>query len=162
MNRARISVRALAALAVLATSVALLGGCAQKAAPQPQSTDPLAGVTAAPLTQMTPAEKASSIATSFPIQVPVAAGEVRRGEAQSPSAWVYQVVVPGDVKSVQRWYLDVYSGSEWRVISRTADSLQLQKVRAQSHLRFEPVSGDKPKTLVTAGVGVGTQVLQTQ
>jgi hypothetical protein len=153
---------ALLALVALVAFVTLLGGCASKVAPPSQSADSLDGVTRAPLTQMTPAEKTGKIASSFPIQIPVPAGEVQRGEAQSASAWVYQIVVPGDVKSVQRWYLDVYAGSEWIVLSRTASAMDLHKNRAQTRLRFEPVSGTEPKTRVTAEVGVGTQVLETQ
>lgn len=152
---------AVLALVALVASIALLGGCASK--PAPPSGDSLDGVAPAPLTQMTPAEKTSKIASSFPMQIPVPAGDVQRGEAQGGSAWVYEIVVSGDVKSVQRWYLDVYSGSEWTVLARTDTTLDLQKNRAQSQLRFEGVrGGESPKTRVTAGIGVGTQVLETQ
>jgi hypothetical protein len=149
-------------LVALVASVTLLGGCSPKPTPPSQSADSLDGVAPAPLTQMTPAEKASNIAPSFPMQIPVPSGDVQRGEAQGTTAWVYQIVVPSDAKSVQRWYLDVYSGSEWTVLSRTASAMDLQKNRAQTRLRFEPVPGNEPKTRVTAEVGVGTQVLQTQ
>jgi hypothetical protein len=149
-------------LVALVASVTLLGGCSQKAASPSQSADSLDGVAPAPLTQMTPAEKTSKIASSFPMQVPVPEGDVQRGEAQGGSAWVYEIVVSGDVKSVQRWYLDVYAGSEWTVLARTDTVLDLQKNRAQTQLRFEGVrGGEQPKTRVTAGIGVGTPVLET-
>ena len=67
-----------------------------------------ASTAAAPLALMTAEEKVSQIATSFPIQVPVAAGSVVRGEAQGDSAWVYQIIVPGSVARVQAWYLQAY------------------------------------------------------
>jgi hypothetical protein len=159
MSRPRAAVLALVALVA---SVSLLGGCSLKAVPSSPSADSLDGVAPAPLTQMTPAEKTSRIASSFPMQIPVPEGDVERGEAQGGSAWVYEVVVSGDVKSVQRWYLDVYAGSEWTVLSRSDTVIDLQKNRAQSQLRFEPVSGGEPKTRVTAGIGVGTPVLETQ
>lgn len=159
MPRPRAAVLALVALVALGT---MLSGCSPKAATLSQPADSLDGVAPAPLTQMTPAEKTSKIASSFPMQIPVPVGDVVRGEAQGGSAWVYEVVVSGDVKSVQRWYLDVYSGSEWTVLSRTDTVLDLQKNRAQSQLRFEGVRGGEPKTRVTAGIGVGTPVLQTQ
>lgn len=159
MSRPRFAILVLVALMA---SVSLLSGCSPRVASPSRPTDSLAGVAPAPLTQMTPAEKASKIASSFPMQIPVPAGDVLRGEAQGGSAWVYEVVVSGDAKSVQRWYLDVYSASEWTVLSRTDKALDLQKNRAQSQLRFEGVRGGEPKTRVTAGIGVGTQVLQTQ
>jgi hypothetical protein len=72
--------RALATLSTLVLAGVLgvvLGGCARQAAEVPsQTSDPLAGATAAPLAQMTPADKTSKIATSFPVQVPVPVGRV--------------------------------------------------------------------------------------
>jgi hypothetical protein len=159
--------RILLAVAALAVLGGLLGGCASKASPQaaapvaPQSAaDALQAAVPAKLTQMTPDEKASKIASSFPIQVPVPQGEVQRGEQQSGGAWVYQIVVPGTPAEVQRWYYDVYSSSEWVMQKHNATSMVLTKNRAASNLTFEAV--DEARTRVTASVGVGVQILQTQ
>lgn len=150
------------AAAALVLVAGLLGGCSHAVTRPAASADPLAVAKAAPLTQMTPADKRSKIATSFPMQVPVPAGDVLRGEAQGPSAWDYQLVVTGDVTSVERWYFDVYRGSEWALVSHSTTMLALQKNRAQTQLKFEAVSGSTPKTRITGAVGVGTPVLQTQ
>lgn len=150
----------LAAL-LLVVSAGLLGGCSG-AKTSSESSDPLASAVPAKLTMMTPAEKTSQIATSFPMQVPVPVGTVERGQAQGPTAWDYTIVVPGDVTAVERWYFDVYSGAEWTVVSRSADSMALQKNRAQTQLRFTAVEGKLSKTRIVAAVGIGTQVLQTQ
>jgi len=159
MAHRRPGVATVTLLALLVGAV-LLGGCAGKTASSvPGATAP----PAAPLMQMTPAEKTSQIATSFPRQVPVAAGEVTRGEAQGDSAWVYEVVVPGSVNAVRRWYIKAYSNAEWTLTASDENATSLQKNAAQTRLQFEAVGGgSSPRTRVTAAVGVGTPVLQTQ
>ena len=144
------------AVAMLVSAAGLLGGCARAK----QSADSATSI--ARLTQMTPAEKTSQIASNFPMQIPVPAGQVERGEAQGRTAWDYTIVVPGSVDAVERWYISVYSGAEWTVVSQTPSSLSLQKNRAQTQLQFDAVDGRSPKTRITAAVGVGTQVLQPQ
>ena len=119
-------------------------------------------MTAAKLTQMTPAEKTATIAPNFPIQVPVPAGDVQRGEAQGGGAWIYELVVPGSLGSVERWYYDVYTASEWTLKSRTANQLTFVKGTAASQFTFESVVGASTSTKVTASIGGGTQILQTQ
>lgn len=157
----------LAALA-LATVVAVLGGC-KSSLPEPttsgapaQTVPSLWNVVPAKLTQMTPAEKSSKIASGFPMQVPVPVGDLQRGDAQGQSAWDYVLVVPGSLESVMRWYMDAYLSAEWTVSSRSAKVLTLQKNDAQTQLRFETVAGSPAKTKVTASVGIGTPILQTQ
>lgn len=151
---------AIVTILVLLLATASAGGCASSAAKT--ATDPLDTVATANLTQMTPSEKKGLIAPSFPVQVPVAKGIVQKGEAQSAGAWDYVVIVPGEVYSVERWYLRTYVDSEWTVVSRQATELSLQKNNAQSRIEFEKVAGSPGQTKVTAAVGVGTQVLGTQ
>jgi hypothetical protein len=153
---------AITAVVALLLGTALLGGCARKSAVAQPPVDPVANATPAGLAQMTPAQKRSRIASDFPMQVPVPVGTVQRGEAQNAGAWDYVIVVPGDVYSVQRWYLQVYANSEWAVVSRTASEVSLQKNNAQSHLQFESAGTSPATTKVTAAVGVGTQVLGTR
>jgi hypothetical protein len=155
--------RQLSALGLLALVLAagLLGACGTKAPTAPTSKAPDTSVAA--LTQMTPAEKTSQIATSFPIQVPVAAGAVVRAEAQGDSAWVYQIIVSGEVAPVRNWYRQMYGNANWAVVREGDNELTLQKGSAETRLQFESVdNGNEARTQVTAAVGVGTPVLQTQ
>jgi hypothetical protein len=145
----------------LVVAAGLLGGCAN-ATQSSQSAGAAPTVLAARLPQMTPADKISQIASNFPMQIPVPAGQVERGEAQGRTAWDYTLVVPGSVAAVQAWYLEAYTGAEWTVVAQSASSLSLQKNRAQTQLQFDAVDGSLLKTRVTGAVGVGTQVLQPQ
>jgi hypothetical protein len=150
-----------AALLLLALAAGVLGGCGQSAAPSPAASAPDTSI--ANLTQMTPAEKASQIATSFPLQVPVAAGLVVRAQAQSETAWDYQIIVPGKVAPVRNWYLSMYRNAEWTVTSGSDTEVTLEKGTAQTKLQFQSMDdGSGARTQVSASVGVGTPVLQTQ
>ncbi|MDR3687094.1 MAG: hypothetical protein P4L93_09090 [Coriobacteriia bacterium] len=152
---------AVAGLLAVAATMLLLGGCGGKAASVPAA--PAAASAGAHLTLTAASDKVSQIATSFPIEVPVAAGSVVRGEAQGDSAWIYQIIVPGDVRAVRDWYLQAYQNSEWTVVSSTDSEIALEKGAAQSRLKFLEVdSGNQAQTEITAAVGVGTPVLQTQ
>ena len=156
------SARFAVALALCILGVVLLGGCARKVVVAPTPSDPLTDVAPANLRLMTPAEKTSQIASSFPTQVPVPSGQVQRGEAQGTSAWDYQIVVPGRVDSVLRWYVEAYANANWTVLSRTATVMTLQKNSAQTRLQLQSVAASPAKTKVIAAIGVGTQILQTQ
>jgi hypothetical protein len=149
------------ALLVLALGGGLLGGCGQKAGTAPVASAPDTSI--ADLTQMTPAQKTSQIAPNFPLEVPVAAGDVVRGEAQSAGAWVYQVVVPGRVAPVRNWYVRMYSNAEWTVGAQSGNEVTLRKGGAETRLQFEPAdSGNEARTQVTGSIGVGARVLETQ
>jgi hypothetical protein len=150
-------------LAAIALCAGLLGGCARPAALAPKPAgDSLSAVSPAPLALMTPAQKASQIATSFPPQVPVPSGTVSRGEAQGDTAWDYELLVPGEVSAVMRWYLDAYTNAEWTVISRSASEMTLKKNNAQSRIVLTSGGTAPAQTKVIAVVGVGTPVLSTQ
>jgi hypothetical protein len=154
----------LLATSALIALVAVLAGCDSSASKpsEPKGVRAIATVAPAALTQMTPAEKRSKIASSFPMQIPVPQGAVESAEAQGPSAWAYTLVVPGEPDRVARWYMDAFVGSEWTPVASTETSLDLQKNRAQTRLQFEVVKGARPSTKVTASIGVGTAVLDTQ
>lgn len=160
----RRSALVLLATSALAAVVAMLVGCGSGATTpsEPRGVNALYTVAPAPLTQMTPAEKRSQIASSFPMQIPVPRGAVENAEAQGPSAWVYTLIVPGELDRVARWYMDAFAGSEWTLVASTETSLDLQKNRAQTRLEFEEVKGATASTKVTASIGVGTAVLNTQ
>jgi len=118
----------------------------------------------ADLKQLSPAEKQSAIASSFPMQVPVPAGAVSRGEAQGDSAWDYQLTVDATPYAVAAWYHITYAQSEWQLVNSTESngsvSMDFEKGTAQSRITVAPAAGGKSR--VTASVGVGTPVLQTQ
>lgn len=144
--------------------IALATGCTSGAAQTsgPRGAAALYAVAPAPLTQMTPGEKRSGIAQSFPMQIPVPKGALERAEAQGSSAWVYTIVVPGETDRVARWYLDAFMDSEWALVASSEKSLDFQKNRAQARFQFEPISSSgPPSTRVTASIGVGTEVLET-
>jgi hypothetical protein len=159
---AKRSARLATALVLCIAAAGLLGGCARKVVVASAPADLLANIAPANLRSMTPAEKTSQIASSFPAQVPVPSGQIQRGEAQGTSAWDYEIVVPGRVSSVLRWYLDAYRNANWTVLSRSATVVTLEKNHAQTRLQLQSVAASPAKTKVTAAVGVGTQVLQTQ
>jgi hypothetical protein len=146
----------------LAASALALSACGSKPPASQNKSASLYSVVAAPLVQMTPAEKRSEIASSFPMQIPVPRGAIENAEAQGPSAWVYTMVVPGEPDRVARWYVDVYQGAEWSVAASDEGTLDLRKNRAQTRLQFEAVNATTPSTKVTASVGVGTDVLGVQ
>ena len=152
---------AITGLLIVALWAGALGGCGQKAATPPAA--PVASTAVANLALMTPADKALQIASNFPLQVPVAAGSVVRGEAQGDSAWVYEIMVRGDLPAVRNWYLQAYRNAEWTIVSSADKEIALQKGGAQSRLTFENAdTGSQAQTRVTAAVDVGTPVLQTQ
>lgn len=114
---------------------------------------------------MTPAEKSSQIATSFPLEVPVAAGKVLRGEAQGDSAWDYELLVSARSADVSAFYLSAYRAANWQVASEAqvgedGHRFGFVKGDAQSEVTIEPQENDT--TLVTVTLGLGVGVLQTQ
>ena len=157
--------RAMTTVLSIVVAVALgvpVPGCTRRTV---EPARPAATATAAPagLELMTQNEKMARIAPSFPPQVPVPAGHVVRGQAQGPGAWDYQIIVNGDVASVGQWYRAAYQRAEWTVLSDTGSSLSFEKNSAQSRIVLSATqSGAPPMTLVTATLGVGTPVLQTQ
>lgn len=108
--------------------------------------------------------KRSKIGTGFPVEVPVAAGEVVRGEAQSASAWNYELVVDASIPAVAQWYRGAYVNRGWTQLKNTdpgsADKdMSFSKQTAQSRI---VLSADGDKTRVVGVLGLGTPVLQTQ
>lgn len=122
-------------------------------------------VAIAAIRPMTVDEKRAQIATSFPLEVPLPGGEVRRGEAQGDTAWDYEIIVDAPVATLSDWYKQYYTARSWNVASEDQLSgggvkLTLLKNDAQSRIVIEPQSGEKTKA--TGVLGVGTPVLQTQ
>lgn len=154
--------RATLALLALVLPVALgvAAGCSRTPAPAPAQSPAQAPVVSA----MAAAQKRSEIATSFPVQVPVAQGEVARGQAQSASVWDYELAVAAPRESVAAWYRSAYGAAEWKVVgeSTSADGvlrIQLMKGFAETQLDLAEEGGS---TRVRAIVGLSEPVFDTQ
>lgn len=152
-----------ALLALAIAAILAVGGCssASSRAPEPPaSTAPVAAIIA-----MSPDEKRTLIAPSFPIEAPAALGDVVRGEAQGDSAWDYEVLVKGNVQDVALWYRSAYVGRSWQVTEQSSPTpesvvMTFGKGTAQSRVAVEP--GTDGHARVSVVLGVGTEVLQTQ
>jgi hypothetical protein len=148
--------------AVLAAiTVLTLVGCAGTPS-QPESTNGSAPVAA--LAAMGADQKRAELGANFPIEVPVVAGRVVRGEEQGPDAWAYEVIAEAPVSTVAEWYRQAYEGREWTVTGQTAlegggSELSMQKGTAQSRVTVSP-EGTGSRVLVI--LGVGAPVLETQ
>ena len=118
MHRRVTNAATLAIAAALAAG--LLGGCASATSrsAQPSSAgqgQTRAAVRAANLARMTPEQKRSLIASDFPIEVPVPAGSVTRGESQGGSVWDYRIEVPDEPRAVAAWFAEAYGHAEWQI-----------------------------------------------
>jgi len=143
--------------------VAFSGGCT---ADSPAST-PAAQTQASPvlaIPRMTAEGKRSTIATSFPIEVPVPQGRVTRGQAQGTDAWDYQLAIDASAQDVAAWYADAYTKADWQLLDNEATGgtirLTLVKNGAQSQVTVKP-EGEGQAT-ATVILGVGVPVLETQ
>jgi hypothetical protein len=109
----------------------------------------------------------SEIASSFPIEVPVPAGQVARGQAQGSDAWDYEVVVEAPQADVVAWYREGYVGRSWQLVQErdvSADSsvgteLTLRKGAAESRI---VVIEEGRRTRAKAVLGIGAPVLEVQ
>jgi hypothetical protein len=152
---------------IAAVLVAAAGGCTPRPAEQPAAPS-VAPVEAAQLDAMTPSEKQSSIAASFPLEVPVPTGEVVRGEAQGDDAWDYEIVVDAPAPSVAEWYRQAYGARSWELVSETPVGSAEQG--AGTELTFRKGGAESRVTVVEEGeiarasviLGVGVPVLETQ
>lgn len=118
---------------------------------------------------LTPAEKRSAIAESFPAEVPVPKGEFVRAAAQGSDAWHYEVKVEAMPAAVVSWYRESYIGRQWVLLntgefdgpSGRGTFLDFRKNNAESSVRvFVDDSDNVARVKVT--VGVGTPVLGAQ
>jgi hypothetical protein len=159
-------------LATVLLIAATLTGCTSSSPETPADLEePLPAASAGDVTAietMGPQEKRETIAANFPLEIPVALGEVVRGEAQGEDAWDYELLVDAPPAAVAEWYRQTYAGRSWVVAAeRPASSpdggqgteITLQKGDAQSRIT---VFSDGEGARVLAIVGVGAPVLQTQ
>lgn len=155
------------ALATGVLATALLGGCslAKGFAPEGTSTKaPPSVATPGELERMSAETKRSEIATSFPVEVPVVAGEVIRGEAQGGDAWDYQLMVPVAMGDVISWYATAYTRAEWQFIAdnEAGSGRKLVFVKGDAESEIIVKSAGAKLTNVIGIVGVGAPVLNTQ
>lgn len=166
MERAAVSRRTAVALLILCTIAAGLSGCATSGS---VTKTPSVAPAAAAIEPMTPSEKRSAIATSFPAEVPVPIGLLSRAQAQGDSGWDYEVAVAAAPEAVATWYREAYVGRQWLLVKQGEfDSekgggtfLEFRKGNASSRV---DVFGDAVdgRTRAAVVVGVGTEVLETQ
>ena len=156
-------VMTLAALLLTATA---LTGCER---PLPPPSDPLPVQTpdklpAADLKRMSPEQKRSEIASTFPAEVPVPVGDVKSGEAQGEGVWDYAVSLDGEPAAVAAWYSAAYGHAEWQIVDSshagTTFELSVRKGRSESKVTVERTA--EGRSLATVVVGVGAQILRTQ
>ena len=151
-----------AAIALLMLAVVATGCAAPKPVEAPSDPSQAAAVIAIP--RMTAEGKRSTIATSFPIEVPVPQGRVTRGQAQGTDAWDYQLSIDASAQDVAAWYADAYTKADWQLVDNQAvgDTIRLTLVKngAQSQVTVKSVGQDQSTTTVILGVGV--PVLDTQ
>ncbi|PKQ15145.1 MAG: hypothetical protein CVT67_10815 [Actinobacteria bacterium HGW-Actinobacteria-7] len=160
----------LAAAAVACVPLGLLG-CSQAAPP----TASLAaqGAPAAPAIEaLTPDAKRSQIASSFPLEVPVPAGEFTRAKAQGDVAWDYVVRIESTPDAVLKWYRDVYASRQWTLVGErdygNGDSggrgrvLTFRKGNAECEVAVDAASDSEGLATARVVLGVGAPVLETQ
>lgn len=123
---------------------------------------------ASAIVQLTPSQKRSAIATSFPAEVPVPEGRFTRGGAQG-DAWDYDVIVEATPDEVAAWYRTQYQIREWVLLKEGyfdgpeggGTFFDFRKNRAESSVSVYGNAGVSG-TRVRVVVGVGTPVLQSQ
>lgn len=156
------------ALATLALTVSLATGCATSGGGQPTkatSADAASSAnSSANLALMGLTQKRSQIASDFPIEVPVAAGVVKKGQSQGDLSWDYVVRLTADPTAVASWYTTAYQRAEWQIVGDDqlaggGRRLSFKKNDAESLITVESSAGG---TLVTGSIGIGASVLQTQ
>jgi len=119
---------------------------------------------AKPVQTMQPGQKRAEIDQTFPVEVPVAEGQIVRGRSQGADAWDYEVLVDSPVGSVADWYRQAYLSRGWvvseeRPVEGGAIELTFMKGEAQSRVAVSP-EGETARAIVI--LGVGAPVLQTQ
>ncbi|MEI7814021.1 MAG: hypothetical protein WCJ13_04435 [Coriobacteriia bacterium] len=150
-------------LAVVLAMALLLGGCAGQR-PKPSVVPTPTASSSVAIARMSAEQKRTTIATSFPIEVPVPQGRVVRGEAQGADAWDYQLMIPASAADVVSWYAEWYTKADWQLISDTAADggrkLSFVKGGAESAVIVKPAGADLTSVIVV--LGVGAPVLNTQ
>jgi hypothetical protein len=121
---------------------------------------------------MTPDVKRSTIATSFPIEVPVPVGRFTRANTQGDEAWDYTVHISAPPDAVAGWYRDAYASRQWELVADSefgrADSgragrvLEFRKGNAGSQVAVDAAEDADGTTTTRVILGVGVEVLQTQ
>ncbi len=158
--------------ALVAVFVAVVcTGCSAQQAASPARTA-AATPQPAPIAAMTPEAKRTAIAASFPIEVPVPAGEFARAQAQGTDAWDYTLKVKASPRAVLDWYRQAYASRGWELVGRSTfgasgegrpgTALTFLKGDSQSQVAVENAADPAGATTVRVILGVGAPVLQTQ
>lgn len=147
---------------------------APPAAPAPESGTPQAPAAAAPsvavaqFPALEPSEKRALIAQSFPVEVPVPAGSVIRGQAQGDSAWDYELTCALRARELAQWYRMAYEGRSWQLIDERSgrtetgrDFVELELGKGYSQSRLTIVD-EGAQSRVVAVIGLGEAVLESQ
>lgn len=153
--------RALASLAAILLFALASTGCTASSAKQ-SAPAPAPEVV---IVRMDAEQARALIDGNFPVEVPVAQGEVVQGKAQGPDAWDYELRVAAPVDAVVAWYLAEYQRRGWQLADQqSADGvtrLTLRKGGAESLVSVQKSPVDEA-TVVRVILGVGAPVLETQ
>ena len=122
-----------------------LGGCSatRPSVQAPPSVGSSAGSTETDIAPMSVDQVRTEIDSGFPVETPVPAGTVVRGEAQGPNAWDYELVVAAPASSVAEWYKRAYGGRSWvvtdeRVLEGGGSEVTMQKGAAATRVTATP------------------------
>lgn len=156
-----------ARVVILVLFVVLASACTRSESPDaaPKTAAPVA----APVTgidAMGGDAKRSLIASDFPLEVPVPAGDVLSGESQlGGTVLAYTVVVQATSADLAQWYREMYTARGWTDTSAAGSEgapnsdLTFRKHKAESRITIE---SDDGSVRASALIGLGVSVLQTQ
>jgi len=141
--------------------------CSQPAPPEQEveQSSPSVDTPAGTLVEaMDPDQKRSEIDSGFPLEVPVAEGDVVRAKAQGPDAWDYEILVPAPPTEVSDFYRSSYIARSWlvtqeRPLEGGGAELTFEKGGAQSRVSVTPETEGSRAVVI---LGVGAPVLETQ
>ena len=117
--------------------------------------------------QMSLEDKREQLGPSFPLEIPVPAGQAVLGKDQGPDVWGYKVEVAHDPGTVRDWYIAAYERRGWEITDTSLLTqglpgyyIEARKNAAQTRVDLVGEKGS-PNTVAGVVVGIGTPVLDT-
>ncbi len=117
--------------------------------------------------QMSLEDKREQLGPSFPLEIPVPAGQAVLGKDQGPDIWGYKVEVAHDPGTVRDWYIEAYERRGWEITDTSLLTqgmpgyyIEARKNAAETRVDLVGEKGS-PNTVAGVVVGIGTPVLDT-